>query len=324
MAASPDLSVVLVATNGYESIRRTLDHLRSQSIRHRLEIVIVNPSAESLRLDPAALEGVFARQVVEMGPSSSTDRARVAGIRRARAPVVALLEDHAYPVTNWAEVLVAAHRGPWVGVTSEIANANPARMLSWVNLLLAYGRWTEPVEGGEVDELPAHNVSYKRNILMEYEATLAELLGPHSGFHQILKARGHRFYLAADTKVYHVNPSRLSSAIWYGVQWGRVYGATRARDGAWSLVRRLLYFGGAPLIPLVRLSRLVPTLFLAGRYGHLWPRILPALVIALVADALGQALGYAFGAGNAALRLGDFESNRLRHVTAWERGAIEN
>ena len=47
---SPEMSVVIVTPDRYETIRKTMDHLRVQTARHRLEIVIVAPSAARLAL----------------------------------------------------------------------------------------------------------------------------------------------------------------------------------------------------------------------------------------------------------------------------------
>jgi hypothetical protein len=47
----PALSVVIVTPDRYDTIRKTVRHLRAQSVKDRLEILIVAPSAEKLDLD---------------------------------------------------------------------------------------------------------------------------------------------------------------------------------------------------------------------------------------------------------------------------------
>ena len=44
--SSPQMSVVIVTPDSYETIRKTVEHLRAQTVKDRLEIVIVAPSAE--------------------------------------------------------------------------------------------------------------------------------------------------------------------------------------------------------------------------------------------------------------------------------------
>jgi hypothetical protein len=42
----------------------------------------------------------------------------------ARAPIVALAEDHAFPAPGWAEALIAAHRDPWAAIGAVIRHPN--------------------------------------------------------------------------------------------------------------------------------------------------------------------------------------------------------
>ena len=39
--SAPEMSVVIVTPDGYETIRRTVEHLRAQTVKDRLELVIV-------------------------------------------------------------------------------------------------------------------------------------------------------------------------------------------------------------------------------------------------------------------------------------------
>ncbi len=65
--SSPDMSVVLVKLDHYERIRKTISHLRLQTVRDRLEIVIVAPSLDKLDLNESELKDFLQFQVVEVG-----------------------------------------------------------------------------------------------------------------------------------------------------------------------------------------------------------------------------------------------------------------
>lgn len=323
-ATAPALSVVVVATDGYTSARKTIRHLKAQTIQDQIEVLLVAESAEALAIDAADKAGFFAFEIVEQNPIGWVDHAQAPAIRRARAGVVALIEDHAYPAPDWAEILLEAHQGPWSAVGAAIANANPGTMLSWANLLLSYGSagWTDPVaEGHEVENLPNHNVSYKRDVLLAYDDVLEQMLERGSDFHARLKAAGHRFYLVPG-RVYHMNPSLLRSVWSLRFEAGRLYGFQRAEQEQWPTWKRVLYAGGAPLIPLVRLRWFKRTMVDEGPYRTLWPQILPATMVGLAADAAGQAFGYVNGLGDALQKLADFEVDRLQHVTEADRRAV--
>jgi hypothetical protein len=303
----PELSVVIATPDRFDSIAATIAHLQRQTARQRLEIVIVAPSIQELRPNASALDGFACFQVVEVGTVNSIGRANAAGVRAATAPLVALAEDHAFPDPDWAEALIAAHRQPWAVVGPVVRNANPVSAVSWADLLIGYGPWLEPAQAGEVDLLPGHNSSYKRALLLEYDAELERRMEAETVLHWELRAKGHRLYLEPAAKIAHINFARWHA--WVPVQFhqGRVFAAGRARIENWSFWRRLVYTGGSPLIPLVRLARLM-----RQRHPVFW-RVLPTLLCGLIIDGVGQGVGYALGAGNSKQRLAAYEFNRVRH-----------
>lgn len=62
---SPQMSVVIVADH-YETIRKTMRHIRAQTVRDRLEIVMVTQSANILGLDPAEVADFLHVRVSEV------------------------------------------------------------------------------------------------------------------------------------------------------------------------------------------------------------------------------------------------------------------
>lgn len=315
----PALSVVIVAPKLFEHIRKTIRELKAQTIKERLELVVVVPSAAEVGLDESELSGFFGYKVVEVGTIRSVDRVAAGSVRHARAPVVALIEDHAFPNPGWAEAIVAAHQGSWAAVGPSVENANPATMLSWTNLLMAYGQWGGAAAGKVVEDLPKHNVSYKRAVLMEYDSELESMVGREGSLHRTLRAKGHKLYMEPKAEIYHLNPSRLSSTVPLRFQAGRLFGSTRAQRGGWSPLRRLLYIGALPLIPAMHLPRILREMRARGQHRQLMPRILPALLFGLALGAFGEAAGYAFGGGDAARFLEMFELDRLNHLTPGDK-----
>jgi len=131
----PALSIVLTTPETYEVIRTTVSHLRRQEGREQLELVIVAASRAALEFDKAGLDGAElaefgSYQIVEVGKVRSVGAGNAAGVRRAKAPVIVLAEDHAFPQPNWAAELIRAHQEPWAAVGPGIANANPNTIVS--------------------------------------------------------------------------------------------------------------------------------------------------------------------------------------------------
>jgi len=319
-SSSPELSVIVVTPDCYETIRRTVEHLRAQSVTDQLELVIVAPEADTVEADDLALATFDSFQVVDVTEAGSMAQAYAAGVRQARSPVVAFVEEHSYPEPGWAEALIRAHREPWASVGPVVRIANADSAVGWADFLIAYGRWMNPSNAGVRDFLPEHNSSYKRDVLLQYGSTLETMMDPETILHWDLRAKGYELYQEPAARIDHLCFGLLSS--WLRVQFhtGRIFATGRARR--WSAPRRLLYTAGSPLIPVVRFRRIV-----AQPYGQQRPRdlprgALPALVIlGLVAGALGEMLGYSLGPGDSGARMHDLHFHRSRHLS--KRGSRE-
>ena len=319
----PRLSVVVVCADRFAALRRTVAHLAVQDVSEAIERVVVAPSAEALADLGASETAAFgAVRTVLGGAVTDVDKAAARGVAQATAPVVALVEDHAYPCPGWARALLDAHEGPWDAVGSIVLNANPRTMLSWANLLLAYGEWSEPPATGETTWISRHNVSFKREVLARYGDGLEARLGRDGGLLHDLRERGARFYLAPGARIEHANPSRLAPTVRLRFDAGRLFGATRAAREGWPGIKRLVYVLGGPLIPPLRFVRFRRDVLRPPRHAHVVPRVLPALALALLLDGAGQTLGYAAGAGRSAERLARFEIGRLRHLDRRDRALL--
>jgi hypothetical protein len=242
------MSVVLVTPDRYDTIRKTMEHLQSQTVLDQLEIVIVTPSVANLNLDDAELTAFSRVRMVEVGEITSTGRAIAAGVREASAPVIAYAEEHSYPAPTWAEALIKAHRGSWAAIGVAITNANPGNMISWASLFTDFGPWVEPVEAGEIKHLPWHHAAYKRALLLEYGPKLEAIMATEGLLHRDLQDRGYRLYLEAAAKTNHVNISLLSSYIMAEFHGARMFAANRAGNTKGAIFRRLLYICRMPVM----------------------------------------------------------------------------
>jgi hypothetical protein len=306
----PELSVVLPADR-LDTIRTTLQHLRAQEERGRIEVVVVTPPGSDVTPGDPAFEGFGGVSVVPVADLHPLPDARSAGVRAAGAPVVALGETHCFPEPGWARALIEAHRGPWSVVGPAVVNANPGSQLSWVNLFMSYGPWVGGGERGPRNDLPGHNSSFKRSVLLEYGDRLEDVMRSDNHMMGDLVARGHTLLFEPTARTAHVNVSRPLSFVADTFNAARLYAAVR-REG-WSPARRLLYIVAWPLIPAVRLGRIVGDMRRSGYARRLMPRTLPALVAGLVVSAAGELVGYLDGPANTR-KMHDIELHRLRHT----------
>lgn len=309
---SPAMSVVLITPDRYETIGLTMAYLLAQSVIGQLEIVIVAPSADKLEADEAALAKFHSFQVVEVGEIKAVGEANAAGARRARAPVVAFVEEHSYPHPGWAEALIEAHREPWAAVGPVVGNANGDSLVGWADFLVGYGPWLDPARAGARDILPGHNSSYKLALLLDYGLDLESMLESETILHADLLRKGHGLYQEPRARISHLNFEKLS--VWIQAQYysGRAFAAPRSEH--WPLTRRLLYFVAGPLIPLVRLRRILEQVRGPQRPGAPPTAVWPVLLLGLGVSAAGEMIGYTCGAGDAIERRCDLEFHRAQHL----------
>lgn len=312
--SSPEMSVVIITPDRFATIRRAIAHLRAQSVRDQLEVVIVATSADELEADDLELAPFHSVQVVEAGEIGSLGEANAAGVRRARAPIVAFVEEHSYPQPGWAEALIEAHRQPWAAVGPVVGNANGDSLVGWADYLVGYAPWMDPSRAGVRDFLPGHNSSYKLALLLEYGPELEGMLESETTLHSSLRQKGHQLYLEPGARISHLNYENLS--VWIRAQYlsGRAFAADRSEH--WPSSRRLLYAVGGPLIPLVRLRRILGQMRGARRPLPPSATVLPALLLGLAVSAAGEMIGYCWGAGDAVERRWDLEFHRARYVKA--------
>jgi len=186
--------------------------------------------------------------------------------------------------------------------------------MSWADFFMGYGPWQEPTPAGEMEHLPGHNSSYKRDILLHYDDRLDTMMEAESVLHWDLRRNGYRLYLEPAAKTSHVNFTLFSSWVQALFLSGRKFASFRATNEGWSRTRRLLFSAAAPLIPLVRFRRIAADLRRPGRPGHVLLGVAPILLFGLAVDAAGQMMGCALGAGVAREQLLCFEFHRYRHV----------
>ena len=149
-----------------------------------------------------------------------------------------------------------AHRLPRAAVAPAFVNANPETALSWANIFLAFAPWIAPVKSSEMHNLPWHNTSYRRDLLLAYGDRLQVVLNVEGFLQADLRAQGYALYLEAKSRTHHQNIANPRAFIVEHFYSGRSYTDRRVEYERWSLVRKLLFVLLSPLVPLVRINRL--------------------------------------------------------------------
>jgi hypothetical protein len=314
--------VVLVAGSGPAGIARTMQHLRAQTARRRMEVLIVAESARDFDLATLGAGDFAGCRIVEVGPITERGAAAAAGMLASSSPVVGLIEDHSFPAPEWADALLRAHAGAWTAVGPSVDNANPESAGSWVNYILSYGGFAPPLEAGEREILPWHNSAYKRDAIVPFGDRLGPLLEWEGALQAELRAQGHTLYLEPAARTAHSNVSRMWSTVGLNVQRGRALGAQRAERERWPTWRRVVQAAAFPLFPLLQLRHVLASMRRMTIPPSLRPRVYLGLFTTLGVLAAAEAWGLLAGVGDAIARMEDYELHRARHLTPSERRAL--
>jgi len=309
----PALSVILVSATEYDPVRAAVRNLKRQQADIPIEVVLVGPAAVDTALlesDRADLESFAAWQHVDVARGTPYDDARAAGVRAARAPLIAFSEDHSFPQPGWAAALVRAFDHGWTGVGPAIENANPHSVVSWANLLIEYGPWVSPASAGACAHIPGHNSAYRRDALLALSDRLATMIRAETVMQWLLGRSGHRFTIEPAARTRHLNFEFFVPSLALRFHTGRQFACQRS--ATWSRFRRAVFAAATPLITLVRLMRIV-SLPVMTRRPAMAMRALPLLVLFLSVASVGELVGYATArAGGSTAYLTEIEFGRWR------------
>jgi Glycosyl transferase family 2 len=310
---SPEISIVLIASDRYGSLKMTMARLRDQTIHDAIEVVIVALSPEHIEVDPADRAVFHSLRVVPHRGAKLLADSATTGVRNATAPFVALIEDHCYPAPEWAEALLMRHRTGYAVVGAEIGNANPHSAISWCSFLLTLGAWAPPAEAREVTSVAAHNSSYTRETLLRLGEDLDILMVSETLLHWRLRELGHRVFLEPKAKAAHVNPSRLPTFLYVRFFGARAFAAIWSRD--WPWLRRMHFAAIAPLAEFKRIVRVIHEVKVRKTPVRM-TRLVPLLLMAWLLASAGYILGYLFGAGSSLSFASRLYFNRTRTLSA--------
>jgi hypothetical protein len=308
----------------YSWLRRTIALWAAQKIHNRIEAVLVRPVALSEEpIETDDFNTFHSLRIVDVPELDSVGTGFAAGVQRAQAPIVMLAEDHAFPEPGLAEAILSAYDDPdVVAVGPVMFNANPKTRASEAAFVLAFSAAAYAPVTREARMLGGHNASYRRKFLMSLGDELRELYMSERVLQFEIEARGLKMLLLAHPRIGHFNFSRWRSTIVHAFQGGRLFGGQRCRN--WRFGRRAVYVAGAPLVPFIRLRRIMSDLRESpDEYARLVPSRLPIFSSVLALHALGEAVGYAFGVGNAIEGYAPFELYRRDQLITRERGEIE-
>jgi glycosyl transferase family 2 len=292
---APRLSVVIASVNGFPYLRRCLDSLAECC--PEAEVIVADWTDEATRR--RVREGWPATRLVSFESPMAVPELRAAGIAAARAPYVAVIEDHCVVRDGWGTRILQAHERGHPVVGGGVRNGACTRIRDWAAFFCEYSEFMDPVPTGTVGGLTGMNVSYSSEAIAAMEQLLQEgrwetWLHPH------LQERGFGFYCDGEAALDHVKDFGFREFVSQRYHYARSHAGMRNAELGW---RRGLYFAGSPLLPPLLYQRIARNVF--RKRGHLKEFLLatPLILVYLTVWAAGEAVGYALGGGRSLLKV---------------------
>jgi hypothetical protein len=293
----PALTVVVPSVNGADDLLGCLAALAAERADVALEVLVVD------RCGPALRELVRARhpwaRVLAAPPRATIPALRAQGFDAARAPSVAVIEDHVLVPRGWARALLAAQaEAPVVG--GAVANAACDSVEDWAAFLCEYSHCLQPLPAGPAEWVTGNNVVYPRALLQRHRALLTpERWENH--LHDALRRDGVTLLCRPDIVVGHKKHYTVGEYLSQRYLYARSYAGARVAGA--GRVRRLAYGAAALALPPVLLGRIVTRVLGKRRHRAELARGLPLLLLFVTAWAAGEVVGAWRGAGDALERV---------------------
>jgi Glycosyl transferase family 2 len=282
-----------------EAVRAAcLDALAAQCASGQVEIVVVS---EAARATGPALRARHPDAIwIEAPEGTTVPRLRAMGLARCRGRIVALLEDDCVVEPPWVEAVRAAHASPDAAIGGVVEPGPYRRAIDWAVYFCEYGRFMRPVRLGQdiVLALAGNHVTYKRD-------AVAGATGDAAGFvdyfvHDAWRRAGRAMRVEPTMGVRNVNRWALRHVTSVPFHHARAFAARRGQ------ARSLGWRGGmtalAPVLPALKLGRIINDTVSRRRFSGRLLQALPWIVMFVSFWSVGEAVGYLGGPGNSPSR----------------------
>ncbi len=297
-AASPALTVVVPSVNGWPDLDRCLAALERERATLELEVIVPERCGAAVR-EAVSSQYPWA-ELLPVPASTSIPEMRARAFTEARAPTVAVIEDHVLVTEGWAGKILAARAAGARVVGGTLVNTATERVVYWAAFLCEYSHLVQPLTAGPVEWLTGNNTAYDRALLEEFRGVVDQG-GWEDVLHQAIRRSGVALWCRPDLVAHHEKHYTVGEYTAQRFLYARGYAALRLRRAGPG--RRLWYGLLAWGLPPVLFFRIVSRTWRGGAHRRELLRALPLLPVFVTAWGLGEVAGAWLGEGGALARV---------------------
>ena len=297
----PALSIIVTIVSGARHLVDCLTELSNQNNCSIDMLEIIVPFDEN-NLEIAKLKEQFTYVIFH--PMSLTvkgdagkchehfDELRAMGLSMATSEIIAILEDHEKPKSDWCSKMLEAHQHSYAVVGGAVENGID-KSINWATYFFDFGRYQNPVAEGESLFVTDVNVAYKKKALYDVKHTW------ENGFHEpavhgALLERGDVLWLSPDIVVYQNRIGlKLSDALQERFIWGRYFAGNRFTGI--GLPKRMLYCLLSIAVPGIILLKMTKNAVKKKRLLGVFVKVLPITILMSLFWFFGEFAGYFTG-----------------------------
>ncbi len=294
----PEVTFVVPAVNLYSDLQKTVRALLSEGQAHRLEICVVSRLGAAFA---ARAQAEFPSiRLLEVSADTPIPQMRARAFEAARAPVIAVIEDHVQVPPGWVSRVLQSVVVDGDVVAGPVRNVATSTLVDRAAFLCEYSHCLPPVPSGQSDWLPGNSVAYRADVLREHAHTVAAG-GWENELHAAIAAAGRKLWFVSELEVGHDKHYSVGEYFSQRYLYARSYAGNRVR--ARGVLHKLVYASASALLPAMLLARISSRVWRRPEHRSTLVASLPLLVLFVLAWGAGECVGYLLGPGNALARV---------------------
>jgi len=297
-SSEPTLSVVVATREGWPGIRPCIESLRGQVEAVGGQLVVADGSGRPV---PGTSEVGDRVEWLRRDGASVFELSHIS-YGAARAPIIAITEDHCTVRAGWCAGILRAHaeHPDAVAIGGAIENGSTDTALDWASYYITQGPFQAPLANGPADRIATEaNLSFKRSALdsVHFEAGFGSII-----LFDLIALRESGAILVNDDRlvVDHFQSLPFVETSMIHFHNGRTIAAFQRRHlGGVGLIRIL----ALPVLPAYRSWRAIRIALAKRRLRRNLVDAIPGIVWLEYCHAAGEGVGYATGAGRSPFAL---------------------